>query len=180
MIKHVAFLRGINVGGHNPVPMTALKKIFESLGFENVKTLLVSGNVLFDVPQTSSGVLVQKIEAKLEKTFGYEIGVLVSTIKELQQLEKTNPFKGILVTRQTRLYVTFFSEKPKISLKIPYESSNKSFKIIQITTNKVFSVLTLSPNSKTTDLMGALEKEFGKKITTRNWNTITRILKDNK
>jgi uncharacterized protein (DUF1697 family) len=180
MIKHVAFLRGINVGGHNPVPMTVLEKTFESLGFENVKTLLVSGNVLFEAPQTSSSVLVKKIEEKLEKIFEREIDVLVSTIKELQQLEETNPFKGILVTSQTRLYVTFLSEKPKTSLKIPYESSDKSFKIIQVTTSKVCSVLTLSPNSKTTDLMGTLEKEFGKKITTRNWNTITRILKASK
>ena len=178
MIKQVAFLRGINVGGHNLVPMDALKKAFESIGFENVKTLLVSGNVLFEAPQTNSSVLVKKIEGKLEKTFGHEIGVLVSTIKELQHLNKTNPFKGILVTPQTRLYVTFLSEKRKTSLKIPYESSDKSFKIIQVTASKVCSVLILSPNSKTVDLMGILEKEFGKKITTRNWNTITRILKD--
>jgi uncharacterized protein (DUF1697 family) len=178
MIKQVAILRGINVGGHNKVSMDALKKAFESMGFENVKTLLASGNVLFDAPQTSA--LVKKIEGKLEKTFGYEIDVLVSTIKELQHLDKDNPFKGIQVTPQTRLYVTFLSEKPKTSLKIPYESSDKNFKIIQVTANKVCSVLTLSPNSKTVDLMDILEKEFGKKITTRNWNTITRLLKASK
>jgi uncharacterized protein (DUF1697 family) len=157
--------------------MDALKKVFESLRFENVKTLLASGNVLFEAPQTSSSVLVKKIEMKLEKTFGHEIGVLVSTIKELQHLDKTNPFKEILVTPQTRLYVTFLSEKPKTGLRFPYESSDKSFKIIQVTASKVCSVLTLSPNNKTVDLMSILEKEFGEKITTRNWNTITRILK---
>lgn len=180
MIKQVAFLRGINVGGHNPVPMDALKKAFESLGFENVKTLLASGNVLFEAPQTSASVLIKKIEEKLEKIFGHEIGVFISTIKELQHLDKTNPFKGVTVTPQTRLHVTFLSEKTKTSLKIPYESSDKNFKIIRYTGSMVCSVLTLSPNSKTTDFMNILEKEFGRKITTRNWNTISRLLKVSK
>ena len=50
-IKYAAFLRGINVGGHKTVPMEGLKKTFASLGFQNVKTLLASGNILFDAPR---------------------------------------------------------------------------------------------------------------------------------
>jgi uncharacterized protein (DUF1697 family) len=97
-------------------------------------------------------------------------------MKELQQLEATNPFKGIKVTPQTRLYVTFLSENPRGSRTIPYESSDRNFKIIRVTGREICSALTLSPDSRTTELMGVLEREFGPKITTRNWNTITRIL----
>jgi len=177
MIKYVAFLRGINVGGHKAVKMEELKKAFESLGFENVKTLLASGNVLFAAPHASASTLTKKVEEKLEKTFGHEIGVLIRKIEELQRLAEANPFTGVKVTPQTRLYVTFLSEKPRRGLKIPYESPDKNFKIIRATGSEVCSVLTLSPNSRTVDLMSILEKEFGRKVTTRNWNTIEKILK---
>jgi uncharacterized protein (DUF1697 family) len=179
LIKQAAFLRGINVGGHNPVPMEELKKAFESLGFENVKTLLASGNVLFESSNPDATVLVKKIEGKLEKKFGREINVVIRTIKELQDLDKIHPFKGVLVTPQTRLYVTFLSEKSNTGLKIPYETPDKNCKIIRATGKEVCSVLTLSQNSNTTNLMSILEKEFGREITTRNWNTITRLLKIN-
>ncbi|HYQ86023.1 MAG TPA: DUF1697 domain-containing protein, partial [Bacteroidota bacterium] len=51
MIQYAAFLRGINVGGHKPVRMSDLEKAFGQLGFRNVKTVLASGNVLFEAPQ---------------------------------------------------------------------------------------------------------------------------------
>ncbi len=176
---YAAFLRGINVGGHKTVKMDQLKKAFESLGFKNVQTLLASGNVLFEALQTSASVLTKTIEEKLIKVFGYEIGVLIRKIGGLQRLEEADPFKGVEVTPQTRLYITFLSEKPKSGLKVPRQSPapDKNFKIIRATESEVCSVLSLSPGSRTVDLMGFLEKEFGRKVTTRNWNTITRLLK---
>ncbi len=176
MSKYAALLRGVNVGGVT-VKMDKLKKTFEVIGFTNVKTLLASGNVLFTAPSTSESALVKKIETKLETAFGRAIGVLVRKIEELQRLAEADPFAGIKVTPQTRLYVTFLSEKNKSNLKIPYTSPDKHFKIIRATDNEVYSVATLSPNSRTVDLMSILEKEFGRKVTTRNWNTIEKILK---
>jgi uncharacterized protein (DUF1697 family) len=96
---------------------------------------------------------------------------------EIQELADSNPFKKITVTPQMRLYVTFLSEKPKSSLKIPYESPEKDFKIVRVSNNEVCSVLTLSPNTGTVDAMSVLEKEFGRKVTTRNWNTVIKLLK---
>ena len=177
MIKYAAFLRGINVGGHKIIKMEELKRAFESLGFKDVKTLLASGNVIFTAPSASESALVNKIEKKLEAVFGREIGVLVRKVDELQRLADAEPFAGIKVTPQTRLYVTFLSEKSKSSLKIPYESPDKNFRITRVTGSEVCSVLTLSPDSRTIDLMSIVGKEFGSNITTRNWNTIDKILK---
>jgi len=175
--KYVAFLRRINVGGHKPVKMEELKKAFESMGFANVKTLLASGNVLFETPGTGTDNLIKRIEEILKKVHGHEIGVILRTIEEIQNLANADPFKNIKVTPQTRFYVTFLSEKPKSTLKIPYESNEKDIKIVHVSASEVCSFLTLSPNRGTSDLMSILEKEFGRKITTRNWNTVTKILK---
>jgi uncharacterized protein (DUF1697 family) len=178
MADYAAFLRGINVGGHRPVPMDRLKGAFEGIRFKNVRTLLASGNVLFETNRKAGAGLERTIEEKLKKTFGAEIGVLVRSREELQRLSDAQPFRGIPVTPQTRLYVTFLSEKLKGTLQIPYTSPDGNFKILRVSRHEVFSVATLSPEGRTVDLMRILEKEFGRKVTTRNWQTIGRILEN--
>jgi uncharacterized protein (DUF1697 family) len=172
---YVAFLRGINVGGHT-IKMEGLKKVFESIGLNNVMTLLASGNVLFtDNSHANSSELTKSIEEKLEKTYEYHIGVILRNAQEIGNLLNSQPFQSIIVTPQTRLYTTFLSEKPKSSLGIPYLSPEKDFSILSIINKEVCSVLTLSKERNTTDIMKILEKEYGKRITTRNWNTVRKI-----
>lgn len=176
MVRYIAFLRGINVGGHKPIKMDALAGAFGSLGFQNVKTILASGNVLFEAPKSEPIALTKKIEEKLEKTFGHPVGVTLRTLSEIQKFVKSSPFKNIAVTPQTRLYVTFRRDQTKGSLKIPYQSPEMDFQILRVSSGEVCSVLTLSPGRRTPELMSILEKEFGKTVTTRNWNTIIKVL----
>jgi uncharacterized protein (DUF1697 family) len=174
---YVAFLRGINLGGHKQVKMDELRTMFESMGFQRVRTLVNSGNVLFETRAEATSALVKRIEQELKRTFGHEIAVILRTIREIQDLVDSNPFKKVRVTPQTRLYVTLLSEKPNSSINIPYESPEKDFKILSVDDGAVLTVVTLTPKRGTTEAMSLLEKEFGKRITTRNWNTITKILK---
>ena len=173
-MKYVAFLRGINVGGHKLVSMTKLREVFDSLGFEKVETLLVSGNVVFEAPAKSTEVHAARIEKKLKSAFGHEIGVIIRPMTDLQRLVKSDPFKSIKVTPQTRLYVTFLRKKPKAALKIPDETE-AGFRILHVSETEVCSVVTLSSNRQTTDLMRFLEKELTRNVTTRNWNTLEAI-----
>jgi uncharacterized protein (DUF1697 family) len=176
MTTHAAFLRGINVGGHRRVTMQRLGGAFESLGFKDVRTLLASGNVLFRAPAANRARLVRRIEAGLRKTFGDDISVIVRNRDELQALADLNPFKRIQVTPRTRLFITFLPERPRTRLKIPYLSPDKSFRILRLTAGEACSVLTLGPQwSRNLRQMDILEKEFGKKITTRSWSTVLRL-----
>jgi uncharacterized protein (DUF1697 family) len=61
-IRYAAFLRGINVGGNKMIKMQDVAKAFESLGFSNVKTLIQSGNVIFESAPTDDEKLIKKIE----------------------------------------------------------------------------------------------------------------------
>jgi uncharacterized protein (DUF1697 family) len=108
---------------------------------------------------------------------GHKVSVQIRSIDEIQKLADRAPFKKIKVTPETRLYITFLPEKPKSKLKIPYESPEKDFKILEVSDREICSVVTLSPGRGTLDMMGFVEKEFGKNITTRNWNTVGKILK---
>jgi uncharacterized protein (DUF1697 family) len=175
MIKFVALLRGINVGGHKKVKMEDLRRLFESFGFKNVKTYIASGNVLFETEETDIPNLRKKIEKKLMQAFGFKVAVILRTIPEIKELIILNPFKNIKVDENVRLYVTFLAEKPKSGLKLPYESPGKDFRILQKTNGEIFSVLYVLPTARTVDLMTLIEKEFGKVSTTRNWNTVQKI-----
>lgn len=177
-IQYIAFLRGINVGGSSSVKMAALKGKFETLGFKNVQTLLTSGNVVFDSDLTDQAALSGKIEVALKKLFEIDTKVILRSIEDLKEIRASEPFKIIETTPSIRLYVTFFSDQttPR-SIVIPYTSAQNEFRILHTTSREVFSVLDLSKGKGTTEVMRFLEKEFGSNGTTRNWNTLLKILK---
>ncbi len=174
MNQYVAFLRGINVGGKT-IKMDLLRKTLEASGFENVKTLLARGKVVFEAKKNETAKIKSEIEAQIKKAFSLDVRIILRNAKEIQSLLKSDPFKGIKVTPQTRLYVTFLSDEPKYKPSLPHRYLDGDYEILQVTGNQVISVVTLSPEHGTTDAMAILEKEFGANITTRNWNTIQKL-----
>src|SRR5215469_11750817 len=149
-VMYAAFLRGINLGGHKQIKMAELKKLFESMGFQGVRTVLNSGNVLFQAGEAHTKTLADKIEKEIEKAFGHKVAVILRTIPEIQEIADSNAFKKVKVTPDTRLYVTLLSDKPAADLRLPYEAPEKDFKILSIQDGAVFSVVTLTPKRGTT------------------------------
>lgn len=172
--SYIILLRGINVGGHHKVPMADLRAEMEKLGFENVVTLLNSGNVIGELLPAAEDELEERIASRLEEVFGFSIPVLVRKGAEVLQLIDSDPFKSIEVTKDTRLYVTFLKETPEAQISVPWVSEDKSYQIIDVRGRTVCSVLDVSV-TKTPKGMDALEKLYGKNVTTRNWNTMVKI-----
>ncbi|MGC1176434.1 MAG: DUF1697 domain-containing protein [Candidatus Saccharimonadales bacterium] len=90
MMKYVAFLRGINVGGR-VVKMTDLKACFEKMGLANISTLLQSGNVLF-MSDKEPAALKRDIETGLTEWFGYAAKVQVLSVEKLEEIIAAYPF----------------------------------------------------------------------------------------
>ena len=174
MSKFVAFLRGINVGGHNVKKETFIE-IFSSLGLQNVTTVLASGNIIFETSEQSEKVLTNKIETALTEVLGYAVPAILRSADDIKRLIKLDPFKSIRTTKETRRYITFLADGLKNDFKLPFESVKKDFKILSKTSREVFSVFVHLESGKTPEVMNILEKEYGKNITTRNWNTIEKI-----
>jgi uncharacterized protein (DUF1697 family) len=174
--KYAAFLRGINVGGNSVIKMDELRRAFESLGFRNVKTVLASGNVLFEAPPGETITLSCTIKLGLRKIFGRDIVVIVRSIDELRELEARQPFKGMDEAPGTRSFITFLSENTT-ARDIADGSDHEGFRIWRSSDGAICSVLYKQNSVGTVNLMSAIEKEFGPKVTTRSWNTITRMLK---
>jgi uncharacterized protein (DUF1697 family) len=88
--RHVALLRGINVGGKNLVPMAALREAFVDAGFEDVSTYIASGNVLFSSTRPAAQ-LEREIEAAIETRFGRELVVVVRSQRQLRAVVDEAP-----------------------------------------------------------------------------------------
>jgi uncharacterized protein (DUF1697 family) len=177
MPTYIAFLRGINVGGNNKVAMEDVKKAFALLKFENVKTILASGNIIFTAPKHTNIALGRKISASLFDLLKCEIEVVIRSFDEIKSLADAQPFKKVKITPDTRLYVTFLAEPPKTQLTAPWTSPEKDLKILTVSASEIVSVVTVNPSRNSTDAMAFIEKQCGRKVTTRNWNTIEKILK---
>ncbi|MCU0339175.1 MAG: DUF1697 domain-containing protein [Spirosomaceae bacterium] len=171
----IAFLRGINVGGRHKVPMPELRKTLIGMGFENIRTLLNSGNVVFDTAREDTWAIEEEIENHLSGVFAFPIPVIVCPKTALVDLVAANPFANQVVNENTRLYVSFLKSPPLFSLTTPWFSKDKTYQILSVDDKIICSVLDLS-STQTSKGMDELEKLFGKAITTRNWNTVLKVI----
>ncbi|MDE2026234.1 MAG: DUF1697 domain-containing protein [Patescibacteria group bacterium] len=173
-MKHtyVAFLRGINVGGNTKISMAILKKTMQEARFDNVQTVLNSGNIVFASSQAAKEAK-KTIESLIEKTFGFHCEVLIRQGQELQKLVAEDPFQHGVQDPQVRCHVTFFSSSPPVHTAI---ASDSHVTIVPSTGNEVCWKVFLSDSFGTTEAMNILEKNYGKNITTRTWKTILKIV----
>src|SRR5690349_8337207 len=111
----VAFLRGVNVGGKNRLPMAKLAAMFTSAGCSRVETYIQSGNVLFEVPAHRAGSVPARIERDLEAFFGHRIPVVIRTAAELRSVARKNPYLESGVDHRW-LHVAFLAARPGAKL----------------------------------------------------------------
>jgi uncharacterized protein (DUF1697 family) len=169
MTQYVAFPRGINAG--HPMRMEELRAVFESLGYESVRTVLASGNVLFETRKTAEATLTRKIEEALAARFGARIPVVIRTRAELERLAGANPFGKVAAGAKTRPFVTFLKKKPA-RRGLP---KGEGFKVLAVVDRTVCSLV--DTGGTTPGLMRMLDKEFGTDVTTRTWSTVEKVLR---
>lgn len=92
MTRFVALLRGVNVGGVKRVPMADLCALLESMGLGGVRTLLNSGNAVFDSTARSCQTLATRIEAGIDAALGLRVPVVVKSARAFAAIEAGNPF----------------------------------------------------------------------------------------
>ena len=95
MARHVALLRGINVGGNNIIKMVDLRRCFEGMGFDAVATYIQSGNVVF-ASNLSEKTVRTRLEKALTEKLGKPADVVVRTAAELNAVLMGNPFPQVL------------------------------------------------------------------------------------
>jgi uncharacterized protein (DUF1697 family) len=92
MTIYILFLRGINVGGKNPLPMKEVVAVLEGLGSQKVNTYIQSGNAVFESTNKDASRLSKMISAEIKKRRGFEPHVLLLKLKDLERAITENPF----------------------------------------------------------------------------------------
>lgn len=175
-MKHLALIRGINVGGHHPLKMNQLREMVESMGFGEVSTYIQSGNLLFDAPASQTALLAGNIREKIKGAFDYEVSVMVRTIPEVEAILQQDPFAEHETESQWECYISFLPEKPeerKIQNLIALKSEAEVF---GINDREVYALIDKKSPQKPLFSNNFIEQRLAMPATTRNRRTIHSIL----
>lgn len=174
MIRYVALLRGINVGGNRLIKMADLKEMFEAMKFKNVSTYIQSGNVLFDAKETDTDALRKKIEKALEKDLGYSVDIYLRSKEEMAAIVEYDAFKKMKAGEDAKVYVAFLSDTPtKAQIKAVEEASNET-ETFHVHKTELYLVSNRKPGD-VFNIDTPVKKLLGMKNTARNWNTTQKL-----
>lgn len=148
-----------------------LREVCEGLGFTNVRTVISSGNVLFESSH-SAAELEKMLEAAWLEKLGFVSTTIVRSYEDLQKLVAANPFKGLEHTKETSLNVTFLQSKPHEPVPAIEAPDLKTLAIY----DREFCFVVNVSAEKTPNAMAKIEKLYGKKVSTRTWKTVGRIV----
>ncbi|HVV35097.1 MAG TPA: DUF1697 domain-containing protein [Acidimicrobiales bacterium] len=165
----IAFLRGINLGGHT-VKKDQLIKIFESVGCEDVTTFIASGNVVFDAkskPPESAA------EDAFEQAMGYAAPTFIRTTAQLKKIVDRRPFDGRGPETGGTLHIGFLKQKAAASLLKALETDNDELHVDGTT---VYWHTHTPRMSDSTINPAKIEKALGQQSTFRSIKTINNIL----
>jgi uncharacterized protein (DUF1697 family) len=169
---YAALLRGINVGGHNKLPMLTLIKILEGLGAQSVKTYIQSGNVVFQCKEVDTIEFANAISLEIEKKCGFAPKVLLLTADDLDNAIDENPFP-VPEGDASALHLGFLAAEPE-NVNIEKLTSLKTESEHYCLTPKVFYLYAPDGVGKSR-LAAAAEKIIGVDVTDRNWNTVCKL-----
>ena len=162
MASYVGLLRGVNVGGHRKVPMGELRDALTALGWQNVRTLLASGNFVFEA-------LEKKLEADLEKSLGLVTDIMVRDAKEWDAIIAANPFTDQAESEPSRLLLVALKSKPAASAIKATHDKNRGPELIEVKKRDAYVFYPLGVGVSKLDL-----KPLGSG-TGRNWNTVLKL-----
>lgn len=176
MTTYISILRGINVSGHKIIKMDALKKMYEQLGFQHVRTYVQSGNVIFQHNESRLSDLEQTISKQIQINFGFDVPVIILTINMLKKVIEGNPFVKDPMKEPSFLHITFLSAKPAGINMEKIESKKLIEEEISFSDNAVY-LYCPSGYGNTRLTNNFLESALKVGATTRNWRSTNELLK---
>ena len=169
MARHVALLRGINVGRNKRIGMADLRAALEEAGFADVATLGASGNVVL-----SGDASAATVERVIDERFGFDVAVVMRTPRELAAVVKRNPL-GDVASEPRRHLVHFLSAKPDAAALRALKSASVEPERFAAHGRELY---TWHPDGLQNSPLAKLlaDAKLGVMVTNRNWNTVTKLL----
>lgn len=169
----IALFRGINIGGHNLLPMKELAVLMEKLGASGVRTYIQSGNAVFRTDAKNAGLFGERLRAEIGKRYGFEPHVLILEPEQLARFIAENPYPEA-AEDTAKLHLGFLAatpDNPDLAKLSALRSGKERFHL----NDRVF-YLHLPDGAGTSKLAAGAEKALGVPMTARNWKTVRKLL----
>lgn len=173
--RHVALLRGVNVGGKNKLPMASLVSYFEELGCLAVRSYIQSGNVVFDAPAALAARVSASIAKRIAQEHGLKVPVVVLSHEELAEIAEGNPHVAVRGVDLAKIYVMFLQDAPsaaKIGTLDPERSPGDEL----VVRGRAIYLLLRNGAAKTKLTNDYFDRKLGTVTTSRNWRTVQKLL----
>lgn len=172
-MRHAALIRAVNVGGRK-VTMAELRQAAEALGFAEIKTLLASGNLVFETKAAPAGELEHNLETAITNKFGLVSEVMVRDPKQWAAIINANPFPEKAKYDPAHLVCMVCKDKPDAAAITTYlktlREKHDNGEQLKIIGREIF--IDYGPS------IGQSKLSLPKKVatgTTRNWNTMLKL-----
>jgi uncharacterized protein (DUF1697 family) len=171
---YIALLRGINVGGHQQIGMSDLRELLATLGFTGAKSLLQSGNLVFEGDRRPGAEMERLLEAETAKRLGVTADYLVRNAAEWKTLIDRNPFPKEAKRDPSHLLVVFLKKATQAKDVQTLEAAIQGPERIRADGKHLYAVYPAGiGRSKLTNTL--IEKKLDVRATGRNWNTVVKL-----
>lgn len=175
MITYVAFLRGINVGGHKKIKMVDLREMLQKMHFESVETYIQSGNVVFKSVDSNIISLEEKIKKGIADTFGFDVPVLLKTRIDLIKILNESPFTRAEDIEDNKIYYVLLKSELDQAVIANIDQENYPNELFSITKNCVYlNCINGAGKAKLNNTI--IEKKLKVEATTRNHRTMLKLI----
>lgn len=173
MTRHIALLRGINVGGRGLLSMADLRALAADIGFTEVKTLLQSGNMVFSAAGTPAE-LEHKLEDAIHAHVDREVLVMIRTPAEWMAMIDANPSADFAAERPNHFQV-FFMKAPLAQAAFDaFKADHEGPEDLRLAGREIYA--SFPDGIADSKLMAKpLDKRIGVPTTARNWNTVLKL-----
>jgi uncharacterized protein (DUF1697 family) len=154
--------------------MADLKNCFEAAGFDEVKTVLGTGNVVFSAREAAEAALARKAEAAMAKHLGRTFLTLIRPLDALRAHIDADPFAAFQLPAEAKRIVTFLRAAPAKRPPLPVELDGA--RLLRLDDRDLFGAYL--PNPRGPVFMTLIMKTFGEDVTTRTWDTIKKVVGD--
>lgn len=172
----ISMLRGVNVGGHNKIQMEALREIYMSMGLQDARSYIQSGNMIFRTRERDLNLLAKKIRAAIERSAGIRCEVILRSAEELRDAIARNPFGKRRGIEPRKLLISFLASDPGSEARAALAKLKTEPEELRLDGREMYIYF---PNGMARPKMSwtAVERTLKTPFTGRNWNTVTKLCK---
>ena len=174
LTTYIALIRGINVGGHKLVAMEALRDLLGASGFDDVRTLLQSGNVVLRSALRSAVEVERRLAAVCQEGLELEADIFVRSAAEWEAIVAANPLRAEAERSPKHFLVVCLKGEPAVAQLKALQALATGGEMVRAKGRELFIAY---PKGRSTTKFsgGVIERTLGTRATTRNWNTVLKL-----